>query len=86
MAWSTHKPFRSGETWAWNALTLSVFIWAALEFCFKLIEGINGIGLFAHFSLLIAFAVPLLATFRYFHPVTLPNAEQEVPYKKGILS
>jgi hypothetical protein len=71
MAWIAHKPFRSGETWAWNALAMSVSVWAALEFYYKLIEGINGVGLFAHFGLLIAFAVPLLATYRYFHPVAI---------------
>jgi hypothetical protein len=71
MAWIAHKPFRSGETWAWNALATSVSVWAALEFYYKLIEGINGIGLFAHFGLLIAFAVPLLATYRYFHSIAI---------------
>jgi hypothetical protein len=73
MAWIAHKPFRNGESWAWNALSTSVSIWAILEFYYKLIEGINGIGLFAHFGLLIAFAIPLLATYRNFHPSSMIN-------------
>jgi hypothetical protein len=77
MAWLAHKPFRSGETWAWNALAMSVSVWAALEFYYKLIEGINGIGLFAHFGLWIAFAIPLLATYRHFHPVVSTHLEKE---------
>jgi hypothetical protein len=77
MAWVAHKPFRSGETWAWNALAMSVSVWAALEFYYKFIEGINGIGLFAHFGLWIAFAIPLLATYRHFHPVVSTHLEKE---------
>jgi hypothetical protein len=46
---------------------MSVCVWAALEFIFKLTNGISGVGLFAHFGLLIAFAIPLLAPYQYFH-------------------
>lgn len=67
MAWIAHKPFQQGETWAWNALTASMTVWSALEFAYKFVEGINGVGLVAHFGLLAAFAVPLLATYRPFH-------------------
>lgn len=77
MAWIAHSPFRSGERWAWNALAVSVSVWAALEFYYKLIEGINGVGLFAHFGLLIAFAVPLLATYRYFHPTIMTDQPED---------
>lgn len=83
IAWLAHKPFRSGETWAWNALAMSVSVWAALEFYYKLIEGINGVGLFAHFGLLIAFAVPLLTTYRHFHPVVSTHHEKEVSHEMG---
>jgi hypothetical protein len=69
IAWTAHKPFRNGERWAWNALAMSVSFWATLEFYYKFIQGINGIGLFAHFGLWIAFAIPLLATYRHFHPI-----------------
>jgi hypothetical protein len=67
IAWIAHKPFYKGERWAWNMLAMSVSVWAVLEFYFKLAQGINGVGLFAHFGLWIAFAIPLLATYRYFH-------------------
>ena len=67
MAWIAHLPFRQGERWAWNSLLVSVSAWAALEFIFKLTNGISGVGLFAHFGLWIAFAIPLLATYRDFH-------------------
>jgi Mn2+/Fe2+ NRAMP family transporter len=86
MAWMAHKPFRRGETWAWNALAMSVSIWAALEFYYKLVEGINGVGLFAHFGLLIAFAIPLLATYRHFHPTASTHSEEEATYEMGSIS
>ncbi len=71
IAWTAHKPFRSGETWAWNAIGMGALIWAVLEFYIKLTSGIRGIGLIAHFSLLIAFAIPLIFTYRYFHPAAV---------------
>jgi hypothetical protein len=70
MAWIAHQPFRNGERWAWMALALSVSVWAILEFVFKLVDGINSVGLVAHFSLLVAFAIPLAATYRDFHRTT----------------
>ena len=67
MGWIVYKPFRNGERWAWNALAISVLAWALLEFYFKFTGGITGVGLIAHFGLLIAFAIPLSATYRHFH-------------------
>ena len=67
MAWIAHIPFRNGERWAWIALAMSVSVWAILEFVFKLVDGINSVGLVAHFGLLVAFAIPLAATYRDFH-------------------
>lgn len=69
IAWIAHIPFRNGEWWAWYALATSLCAWAVFEFYFKLMDGITGPGLVAHFGLLMAFAIPLLATFRHFHPV-----------------
>jgi hypothetical protein len=68
MAWIAYKPFSNGEPWAWNAMVVSLSAWAAVEFYFKWADGIRGLGLFAHFGLLIALAIPRLATCRYFHP------------------
>jgi hypothetical protein len=76
MAWIAHIPFRSGERWAWNALAMSVSVWAILEFVFKLIDGINGIGLVAHFGLFVAFAIPLAATYGDFYS-TASTVRQE---------
>ncbi len=67
MMWTAHVPFRHAEPWAWNALTLSLCSWALLEFYFKWVGGISGMGLFAHFGLLIAYGIPLFATFTGFH-------------------
>ncbi len=67
IAWLAHKPFRNGEKWAWNAIAASTVVWAALEFYVKLTNGVNGIGLVAHFCLLLAFAIPLAITYRDFH-------------------
>ncbi len=86
LAWMAHQPFRRGERWAWNALAMSVGVWAALEFYFKLTDGISGVGLFAHFGLLIAFAIPLVATYRSFHPVNGMASEQEATHEMGIAS
>ena len=67
MGWIAYRPFRNGERWAWNALAISIFVWALLEFFFKFTNGITGVGLIAHFGLLIAFAIPLSATYHHFH-------------------
>ena len=75
MAWIAGIPFRNSERWAWNGLATSVGVWAVLEFYFKLTDGITGIGLFAHFGLLLAFAIPLLATYRAFHGSAMIGAE-----------
>jgi hypothetical protein len=83
IAWLAYIPFRNGETWAWNTLAGSVSVWAVLEFYYKLVEGINGIGLFAHFGLWIAFAVPLLMTYRHFHPVVSTPPEKEASHEMG---
>jgi hypothetical protein len=71
MAWIAHIPFRNGERWAWIALAMSVSVWAILEFLFKLLDGISSVGLVAHFGLLVAFAIPLAATYRDFYPTAL---------------
>ncbi len=76
MAWIAYIPFQRRETWAWNALAMSVSVWAVLEFYYKLVAGINGMGLLAHFGLWIAFAVPLLLTYPIFHPA-IPNDHKD---------
>lgn len=63
MTWIAHIPFRKGEPWAWFALGSSLITWAILEFIFKFISGIGGLGLFAHFGLLLAYAIPLILTY-----------------------
>jgi hypothetical protein len=65
--WIARIPFRKGEKWAWYALATGVLTWAVLEFLTKLTNGITGLGLFAHFGLVIMFGIPLLATYRRTH-------------------
>lgn len=67
IAWIARVPFRRLERWSRTALALSLTAWAVFEFCFKLTHGINGTGLVAHFGLLLAFALSLLAKYRTFH-------------------
>lgn len=86
IAWIAHKPFRRGDTWAWNALAVSVSAWAVLEFYFKLISGISGLGLFAHFGLLIAFEIPLMMTYRHFHPKSATSERLEDSHEMGTAS
>ena len=66
LGWVTLEPFRKGETWAWNAITIGLVVWAILEAYVKLINGL-GIQSFLHFGLLVAFGIPLVATYRMFH-------------------
>jgi hypothetical protein len=61
------EPFRKGERWAWNALTMSVVAWAILEAYLKAASGL-GIKSMAHLGFLIAFTIPLGVTYRHFHP------------------
>ena len=86
MAGIAHLPFRQGERWAWNSLLVSVSAWAALEFTFKLTNRISGVGLFAHFGLLLAFAIPLLATYRYFHPRSGFNTGRRASHRRDSLT
>ena len=67
IGWIAFEPFRKGESWAWNAIATSVIAWAALEGYVKLANGL-GVWSLAHTGLLVAFGIPLLATYRYFHP------------------
>jgi hypothetical protein len=78
IGWIAFEPFRRGERWAWNALSMSVSAWAAFEFYLKWSNGLGGLGLFAHFGLWIAFAVPLLATYRDFHPLPVNDTQFQV--------
>jgi hypothetical protein len=69
IGWMAYSPFRKGETWVWNAIAVSLIAWAMLEVYVKLVNGL-GAGSMAHLGLLVAFGIPLLATYRDFHPYT----------------
>jgi len=66
IGWIAFEPFHNGERWAWNALAMSVTVWAVLEGYLKLSYGL-GMWSQAHLGLLVAFGIPLLATYRDFH-------------------
>ena len=61
------KPFRQGETWAWNVIMLSAVAWFVLDTGASLASGItpNALGNLGFF---IPMIIPLLATYRQFHP------------------
>ncbi len=61
------QPFRQGETWAWNVITLSVVAWFILDTGASLASGItpNALGNLGFF---IPIIIPLLATYHQFHP------------------
>jgi hypothetical protein len=67
------KPFRKGERWAWNTLTVSITAWALAEACFKWAAGL-GLQSMAHFGLLLAFAIPLWKSYSYFYTLKPRNA------------
>ena len=72
IGWIALVPFRKGERWAWNALAMSVTVWAMLEGYLKLSYGL-GVWSQAHLGLVVAFGIPLLATYRNFHPSVKAN-------------
>jgi hypothetical protein len=67
LGWIANTPFRKGERWAWNAIAVSISAWATLEALFKWVNGL-GIWSMAHLGLVVAFGIPLLASYRYFYP------------------
>jgi|SRR5436190_2567936 len=69
IGWIVYEPFRKGERWSWNAIAMSITAWALFEFYVKWTSGL-GIWSMAHFGLLVAFAIPLLASYPYFHPAS----------------
>jgi len=67
IGWMAVEPFRKGERWAWNAILVSVLVWATLEGYVKLTNGL-GFESLAHIGLVIVVAIPLAMTYRRFHP------------------
>ena len=67
IGWIAFHPFRKGEPWAWNALVVTVSAWALLESYVKLVNGLGPWSM-AHLSLLLAYSLPLVVTYRHFHP------------------
>ena len=77
IGWIAFEPFRKGERWAWNAIGMSVVAWAILEGYVKLSKGL-GIWSMAHLGLLVAFSVPLFATYRYFHSSAMIDSSETI--------
>jgi hypothetical protein len=67
VGWIALEPFRRGERWAWNAIATSISAWAVCEFYVKWVSGLGAWSMM-HFGLVIAFGIPLLATYSQFHP------------------
>ncbi len=60
-------PFRRGERWAWNAIGAGVLTWFLLDGGVSLAYGLVW-NAFFNLGFLIAFGIPLLASYRTFHP------------------
>jgi hypothetical protein len=62
-----HIPFRRGERWAWTAITVSLLVWFVPDTITSLTHGVV-INAFLNLGFLIAFGIPLAATYRNFYP------------------
>jgi hypothetical protein len=69
LLWIVAGPFRRGETWAWTALTVSIVAWFVPDTAFSLWTGYwqNAV---LNAVILLAFAIPLWATYRRFRSAT----------------
>lgn len=62
-----HIPFRRGEKWAWYAIDASVLLWFIGDCTISLVVGFHA-NLWINIALLVAVMLPLLMTYRQFHP------------------
>lgn len=59
-------PFRRGERWAWRAVAVSLLAWFVPGTLFSVWSGVMR-NVAANCLFIIAFAIPLVATYRRFH-------------------
>ncbi len=62
-----YYPFRQGEQWAWTAVTVGIVVWFVLDTGSSLANGVVFNAVF-NLGFLVGFGLPLLATYRHFHP------------------
>lgn len=67
LALIVHIPFRRGEKWAWYTVDASVVLWFIGDSYVSIITGFSA-HVLINIVLLATFSLPLLMTFRQFHP------------------
>lgn len=70
-------PFRRGETFGWNVLTLSVVTWFVIDSIFSAAAGYPTNVAF-NTAFFVLFAIPLAATYRHFYPRQLSSSKATV--------
>lgn len=73
LALIVHIPFRRGEKWAWYAVDASLVLWFIGDSYVSIVTGFS-VHVLVNLGLLVAFGLPLLMTFRQFHPHTTQQA------------
>lgn len=67
LAFIIHIPFRNGEKWAWYAVDASLVLWFIGDSYVSVITGFD-VHVLINLALLIMMSLPLVMTFRRFHP------------------
>ena len=67
IAWVVAGPFRRGEGWSWTGIAVSLVVWFVLDSYTSMVNGV-AINVLFNLGFLIGFGIPLLATYRHFHP------------------
>ena len=76
LAFIIHIPFRQGEKWAWYAIDASLVLWFIGDSYTSIITGFSA-HLWINAGFLLALGLPLLMTFRQFHPGTVQTVYAE---------
>ncbi len=67
LAFIVHIPFRRGERWAWYAVDASIILWFIGDSYVSIMTGFSA-HVLINIGLLVMVGLPLLMTFRQFHP------------------
>lgn len=72
-----HIPFRRGEKWAWYVVDASVVLWFIGDSYVSIVTGFSA-HVLINVGFLVAVGLPLLMTFRQFHPRSMQSVYAEV--------
>lgn len=67
LAFLIHIPFRRGERWAWYAIDIGAVLWFIGDSYVSAVTGF-GVHILVNVGFLMAIGLPLVMTFRQFHP------------------